>query len=406
MARFAYKAIDPSGAVVRGEMDALTEASVLAQLQATGYLPIGAGELGSSGLAAWVSRGLGRARRISAQDLATATHDLATLLEAGLPLDRGLELLIELSETKSVQRHMTSVLARVRDGASLADAMASLETVFPHAYVSVVRAGEAGGSLEKTLQSIGDHLAKAHAVRETIKSALVYPAILLCTAALSITFILTFVLPQFEPLFRDAGKQLPTATRIVMSAGKAIGSYGWAIALLLAAIGLGSKYALTRPDVRLRWDGIMLRMPLFGDLVAKLQTARFSRTLGTLLKNGVTLPNALRITQETLSNAVMAEGVGKTAANLREGGGLAEWLDRTGALPKLALHLIRIGEETGKLEDMLMRQAGIYERETQRTVDRLLAIMVPALTLGLGLVVAGIIGSMMVGILSINDLAL
>jgi general secretion pathway protein F len=191
-----------------------------------------------------------------------------------------------------------------------------------------------------------------------------------------------------------------------MSAGKVIGSYGWALAILLAAIGVGAKYSLTRPAVRRGFDGFALRLPLVGDLIGKVQTARFSRTLGTLLKNGVTLPSALAITQETLSNAAMAEGVGKTAASLREGGGLAEWLDRTGALPKLALHLIRIGEETGRLEHMLLRQATIYERETQRTVDRLLAIMVPALTLGLGVVVAGVIGSMLVGILSINDLAL
>jgi general secretion pathway protein F len=406
MPRFAYKAIDASGALVGGEMDALTEAAVLAQLQTTGHLPISAGELSSRGFKAWLSRDLGSAKRLSTRDLSVATHDLATLLEAGLALDRALELLIELSEVKTVRRHLTIVLAKVRDGASLADAMATTDGVFPRAYVSVVRAGEAGGNLDKTLQSIGDHLAKAHAVRETIKSALVYPTILVCTAALSITFILTFVLPQFEPLFRDAGKQLPTITRITMSAGNVIGHYGWAIALMLAALGVAIKYSLTRPDVRRRWDGLTLRIPLVGDLIAKIQTARFSRTLGTLIQNGVTLPNALRITQETLTNAVIAEGVGKTAANLRQGGGLAEWLDRTGALPKLALHLIRIGEETGKLEEMLLRQAAIYERETQRTVDRLLAIMVPALTLGLGVVVAGIIASMLVGILSINDLAL
>jgi len=406
MPTFAYRAIDPAGTVIRGEMVAASETAVLAQLQTLGHLPIFAGELRSSGLRSWISNDFGRIRQLSTRDLSVASHDLAALLEAGLALDRALELLIELSETKNVRRHLTTVLAKVRDGSSLAEAMASTGKVFPRSYVSVVRAGEAGGNLDKNLQSVGDHLAKSHAVKETIKSALVYPSILLCTAALSITFILTFVLPQFEPLFRDAGKELPTATRIVMSAGKVIGNYGWALAILLAAIGVGAKYALTRPDMRRRFDGFALRLPLIGDLIAKVQTARFSRTLGTLLKNGVTLPSALGITQETLSNAVMAEGVGKTAANLREGGGLAEWLDRTGALPKLALHLIRIGEETGRLEDMLLRQATIYERETQRTVDRLLAIMVPALTLGLGVVVAGIIGSMLVGILSINDLAL
>jgi general secretion pathway protein F len=406
MPRFTYKAIDPSGAVIRGELEALTETAALAQLQSTGHLPISAGELGSSGFRAWLTLDLGGAKRVSTRDLAVVTHDLATLLEAGLALDRALELLIELSEAKTVRRHMASVLTQVRDGGSLADAMASLDGGFPRAYVSVVRAGETGGSLDKTLKSIGDHLAKAHAVREAVKSALVYPAILLCTAVLSITFILAFVLPQFEPLFRDAGKELPTATRVVMTVGRAVGSYGWAIALFLLAVSVAAKYALTRPDVRRRWDGLALRIPLVGDLISKVQTARFSRTLGTLVQNGVTLPAALRITQDTLTNAAIAEAVGKTASSLRQGGGLGEWLDRTGALPKLALHLIRIGEETGRLQEMLLHQANIYERETQRTIDRLLALMVPALTLGLGVAVAGIIASMLVGILSINDLAL
>jgi len=406
MPRFAYKAIDPSGLVVRGEMEASTEAAALAQLQTTGHLPISAGQISAIGLKAWLFRDLRGSGKISARDLAVATHDLAALLEAGLPLDRALQILIELSEVKTVRRHLAAVLAKVRDGASLADAMAGVEGVFPRAYVSVIRAGEAGGSLEKTLQTIGDHLAKAHAVREAIKSALVYPAVLICTAILSITFILTFVLPQFEPLFRDAGKQLPGITRAVMGAGNLIGHFGWAIALLLLGLGLAAKLASRRPEVKRRWDRLVLRIPLIGDLVAKIQTARFSRTLGTLIQNGVTLPTALRITQETLTNAVIADGVGRTAASLRQGGGLAEWLDRTGALPKLALHLIRIGEETGRLEEMLLRQASIYERETQRTVDRLLSLMVPALTLGLGVVVAGIIASMLMGILSINDLAL
>ena len=405
MGRFSFKAIDASGNIVRGEIQASSETAALAQLQQAGHLPVFAVDASKAGLSTLMRRDLFGARRASTRELAAATHDLASLLESGLALDRALEILIDSTERKRLRRQLVKVLDQVRDGSPLADALANSDKTFPRFLISTVRAGEAGGSLEVTLKSASAHLAKIDAVKEAITSALIYPTILVFTAGLSITFVLTFVLPQFEPLFRDAGKQLPTITRIVMAAGHIVGSYGWVFLILFIGGAVALRHALQQARFRRRWDAVALRLPAVGRLITKIETARFSRTLGTLVRNGLTLPDALRITQETLSNRAFAEDVGATAANIREGGGLAEWLRRTRTFPPLGLQLIQLGEETGKLDEMLLRQADIYERESQRTIDRLLAVLVPALTLGLGLVVAGIVASLLVALISINDLA-
>jgi general secretion pathway protein F len=235
---------------------------------------------------------------------------------------------------------------------------------------------------------------------------MVYPIILLVTAGVSIAVILIFVLPRFAPLFASTGKPLPPVTQFVMAAGDFLGRFWWALALSIIALVLAIRYALARPDIRRRADRLVLRLPLIGDLLLKIEMERFSRTLGTLLGNGVALPTALGITKDTLSNGVVAAAVGETAIGLREGEGLAERLARTRIFPPIALDLIRVGEETGRLDAMLLRQAELSENAVRHTVDRLLALLVPALTVVLGCVVAGLIASLVTAILSINDLAL
>ncbi len=404
MPSFRYKAMTASGTLLTGEMEAASPAGVAAQLRSLGHYPIAAEDGGRGDWWASLARELLRPRRAAQRDLAVATQELATLLHAGLPLDRALEMLVGLGETQRLRRPLEAVLERVRGGAALADALAA-DRAFPRLYVSMVRAGEMGANLEGTLQRLADYLAKAQITREAITSALVYPTILLVTAGLSISVILIFVLPEFEPLFREAGKSLPLATRIVMAAGDILGRFWWLLLLLIAAAIGAALRALRQPALRRRWDALLLRLPLLGALVTKVEMERFSRTLGTLIGNGVPLPTALGITRDTLANSVIAEAAGATAASLREGDGLAERLARTKVFPAITLDLIRIGEETGKLEEMLLRQADISERSVKHTVDRLLALLVPGLTVFLGFVVAGLIASMLMAILSINELA-
>jgi general secretion pathway protein F len=404
MANFRYKAMTAAGAVVTGVLEAASEAAAIQQVRQLGHYPISATDASAAGWREWLNQDILPKRGASQRDLGIVTQELASLLTAGLELDRALQILTGLEETERLRTPLTGVLARLQDGANLADALAA-DPVFPKFYVNLIRAGEMGGNLDGTLRRLADYLARSNATREAVASALVYPAILLATAGLSIIVILVFVLPQFEPLFRDAGKSLPLATRVVMGIGGFLGATWWALMLLGVAAFFSFRQGLQQPAFRRRWDGFVLKLPLFGALLLNMEMERFSRTLGTLIGNGVTLPVALGITRETLANSVIAVDVGKAATSLREGEGLAGLLAKSGLFPPMTLDLVRVGEETGKLDEMLLRLGDLYEHAVRHRIDRLLALLVPLLTVVLGAIVAGLIASMLVAILSVNDLA-
>jgi general secretion pathway protein F len=255
------------------------------------------------------------------------------------------------------------------------------------------------------LNRLNDFIERSKALKETVKSALIYPMILLVVAGLSVIILLTFVVPQFQQLFEDAGEALPLATQIVIGVGDLFRNYWWIALAIVILVAVYVRQQLSQSETRYRWDGVALRLPLVGDLVAKVEMARFSRTLGTLLRNGVSLLPALAIVKETLTNQVMAAALNEVADNLKAGEGLAEPLMAAGVFPKLAVHMIKVGEETGQLEDMMLQVADTYDGEVQATVRHLLALLEPALILGLGVIIAGIIMSILVAILGLNDLA-
>ncbi len=402
MASFRYRAVTAAGTIATGTVDAPSREDAIAQVRGMGHLPLAASAAGSGRWRAMLPTP--GPRKPSDGAIAFATQELAALTGARLPLDRALAILAELEETRSLRGPLLAVLASVRDGVGLADAFEATG-VFSKSYVTMVRAGEHGGNLEATLKRLADYLARATAVRETIVSAMVYPVILLCTAGLSVVFILTFVLPQFAPLFEQAGKALPPSTAFALSVSAFLTDYWWLILALAGLAFLLLRRAAKTPSYRRGRDRLLLRLPLIGDLVLKTEVERFSRLLGALLSSGLNLPQALLITRDALTNSVVADAVGDVAARLKEGEPLAARLRQTGVFPALALDLLRVGEETGTLEDMLLKQAELYEREVKHTVDRLLAMLVPVLTVLMGLIVAGLIASILVAILSINDLA-
>ncbi|HEY3637388.1 MAG TPA: type II secretion system F family protein [Rhizomicrobium sp.] len=405
MTQFHYRAMTGSGAVVRGVLDAPSQDQVVRQLRQRGLYPLDASEHGSGGLFGFLSKFLRRGNRVSTRGLAMATQELSTLLKAGLELDRALGILVGLSDIGALKAPFEGVRNRVRDGMSFAEALAA-DPVFPKFYVSMVRAGEHGGSLDITLQRLTDYLGRTMAIREQITSALVYPSLLLFTAGASIIVILVFVLPEFEPLFADAGKSLPLPTKIVMNAGDAIRYYGWIFVLLVAGGVIVLRRSLQKPANRLKWDAFKLRWPVLGNLFASIEVERLMRTFGTLLSNGVPIPTALMLSKDVLSNTVLSSAIRDAAVSLREGERLAQRLSRSKVFPPVTLDLIQIGEESGKLDEMLLRQADLDETRIKHKVDRALAMLVPILTIGLGMVVAGLIASMLVAIISVNDLAL
>ncbi len=402
MALFHYKAVSEDGEVLEGEMQAASREVVIERLFEAGHTPLHAEPVAAEGAGGF--KLFGR-RRLSHQQIVDLTRELATLLNAGLPLDRALEILIDLAADERAAKLLTAVREEVHGGSTLADALEAQPGAFNRFYLNMVRAGEMGGALEAVLTRLSDSLERAAELKETINSALIYPAILVTVAGLSVVILLVYVVPQFTALFESSGKALPLPTQIVIAVGEGFRHYWWAMALAIVALLLFMQRQLSRPASRLRWDRWFLRMPLAGDLVSKVEAARFARTLGTLLGNGVPLLTALSIVRETAGNQVLAQTIDEVAESLKKGKGLSEPLMQAGHFPRLAVQLVRVGEETGLLEEMLLRVADIYDREVKTSVQRMLALLEPLLIVGLGLIIAAIIMSILVAILAVNELA-
>lgn len=405
MPRYRYEAVDNAGEMLRDEIEASTPEAAVERLRDQGLLPLSVKEAKGGFLRGGLGQPLFSKRRaLSGKSIMLLTQQLASLLHAGMPLDRALTILIGVNDDEQARVLLERVQEKVRGGSSLADAL-EVQGAFSRFYLNMIRAGEAGGALEVVLKRLTEFLERSQALRETVTSALIYPIILLSVSALSVIILLTFVVPQFQRLFADAGKALPLATQIVIAVGDGFRHYWWAGAILIVLGIMALRRQLSRPESRARWDRWLLRLPLFGDLIAKVETARLSRTLGTLLGNGVSLLNALTIVRETLSNQVMATALGEVAEHVKTGRGLAEPLQDTESFPKLAVQMIRVGEETGQLQEMLIQIADTYDGEVQTAVKRLLTLLEPAMILGLGVIIAGIIMSILVAILSLNELA-
>lgn len=407
MALYRYQAVTLAGATEAGDIDAPTPAAVAERLHERGLIPLRIEPTDAQRPAASMSLPLwGRANTVRPADVAVFTQELATLLRAGLPLDRSLEILISLAASEPVRALLSQVRDDVRGGASLSAAMEARRGVFSRFYISMLRAGEAGGALDVVLERLSEFMERSRELRETVQSALIYPAILVAVAVLSVVVLLVWVVPQFSAMFESSGKALPLPTQIVIAAGDFVAHWWWALILGGAGLWWWFSRQMQQPDSRLAWDRRFLRLPLLGDLIAKVEVARMSRTLGTLLGNGVSLLTALSIVRETLGNRVLSESLGAVAAQLKEGKGLGKPLMQTGLFPKLSVHMVMVGEETGKLQEMLLRVADVYDREVRSAVKRMLSLLEPVLILGLGLVIGAIIMSILVAILSVNDLAM
>jgi general secretion pathway protein F len=332
------------------------------------------------------------------------TRELATLLRAGLPLDRALETLIGLAPTPAVSALLQGIRDEVRGGKALSQALDARREVFSRFYVNIVRAGEAGGALATVLTRLADTMERNKELRETVKSALIYPVILIGVAVSSVMILLIYVVPQFQQTFAQAGKALPLPTLAVIFAGTFLKKWWWALIAGVALAVAWFRRKLGQAAFRGRFDARLLAMPLVGDLVAKVEVARFARTLATLLGNGVTLLAGLSIVKETMGNAVLGASLDGVTARLREGKGFGRPLAETGQWPKLATQMILVGEESGRLEEMLGRVADVYDREVQVAIKRFLAILEPALILGLAVLIGGIVFSILLGVMGMSEL--
>jgi general secretion pathway protein F len=332
------------------------------------------------------------------------TRELATLLRAGLTLDRALELLISLATSLPVAVMLQGIRDEVRGGKALSQALDARRDVFSRFYVNIVRAGEAGGALGTVLARLAETMERNKELRDSVRSALIYPTILIFVAVASIMILLIYVVPQFQSTFAQAGKALPIPTQVVIAVGTFLRNWWWALIPGAALAVLWFRRRGRVPAIRRVRDARLLRMPLLGDLIAKVEIARFARTLSTLLANGVTLLAGLAIVKETMGNVVLSTGFDGVIAKLREGKGFGRPMAETGLYPRLATQMILVGEESGRLEEMLSRVADVYDREVATAVKRFLAVLEPVLILGLAVMVGGIVFSILLGVMGMSEL--
>jgi len=400
MPEFSYRAVKNSGELVQGTLVAETEPALLEQLRRMGCLPIHVSAKDSAVGAPWLR--LTR-RGPSTQDRLVFARQLATLVRAGIPLDRSLSLCRDLAEKPALRAVIDDTLRELRGGQSLAHSLAANQRFFPPLYVAMVRAGEASGTLPAVLDRLVEFEEFSAELRGYLISALIYPMVLLAVGGVAIAFLLGFVVPRFAQIFEEAGKELPLPTQVLMDVSEAFRNYGWLAALIIVAAVLLVGRWVRSESGRLRWDQLRLRAPLLGDVSLKLEIARFAKTMGTLLAQAVPIISALRLTREVLSNRRVASAVEPLIQGVKRGQGLARPLAETGLFPALAVQLMTLGEQTGKLDSMLLELAAIYDREVRVATKRLVALVEPAVILAMGLVVGTIVISTLLAIVSINE---
>ncbi|MES9980725.1 MAG: type II secretion system F family protein, partial [Candidatus Thiodiazotropha sp. 6PLUC5] len=403
MASYLYKAVTPEGEVVEGMLDAVSREHAVNQIHLSGQVPIRIEESQETIRAA--PRQLFKRKKVPQGQVVAFTRELATLLKSGQPLESALGILVSIAGAESLfSQHINSIRDSLKSGHYFADALAIEEGIFSNFYVQMVRAGEAGGALENVLSRLAVHLEQSQEVRSSLISALIYPAILLFVAISSILILLTYVIPQFSELFMDMGEALPLSTRITMGMASFLQEYGWVLALGVMLLVFYFKWQMSKRRTAKRWHARLLNLGVVGPIVRQVEAARFCRTLGTLLENGVPLLKSVAIVKETIGNFVIADGMDHVIKHLRSGHRLADPLAEHAQFPQFALQMIRVGEESGQLEPMLMQTADILDLETQTLIKRALSLVEPVMILVLGLIIAGVVMSILVAILGVNSL--
>jgi general secretion pathway protein F len=399
MASFQYRAVDASGRISSGNIVAIDRGKAIAEIRRNGAIPIDIAE------AAGAPKKAARAGRKVQAEVRRLVGELAVLLDAGLPLDRAFALAIDNVQSPGARSQFASMLAEVREGRSLSQAMAARPDLFSPTAQAMTEAGELNGRLANALSRLAAAMESAEELRRIIATSLIYPTMLLILAIGVILMMLLYVVPQFETLFASTGGQLPASSMAIMAASRALRHYGLFIFGGLILLGFVLKQLAGRPAARAAFDRTILKVPMLGTLVRHLETARFARTLAVLLEGDVPLPAALKLSRRSIANQTMGALVDKVADGLKEGEGLSQPLGATGVFPTVAVGLLRTGEETSRLPLMLARLADIMDKDVKLRIQRAITVITPLITIILGATVAGIIASIMSALLGFNDLA-
>lgn len=401
MPQFSYRAIGRDGKSRDGVIDADGMELATRQLRAQGLTLLKLEPGSGVAVPAAHAGGKGPGR----QEVLSMTSELAVLLRAGLPLDRSLKVLIDMAAQPAMQQLLNDLLSAVKGGKSLSQAMQPHEQVFGSFYINMVRSGEAGGHLSEVLDRLVEHLETAKANRDSVISSLIYPAILLVVAVLSVVLMLGFVVPQFESLFEDMGEALPFLTRMIIGAADFIANWAWLLVALILGVGLYLRSWLRSDAGRVSLHRRLLNLPLAGGIVFEFEVSKFARTAGTLLGNGVSLLKAISIAIDTVDNQVIKESLQVLPPAVKAGKRMSVALEESGIFTPMVIQMVRVGEESGSLDRMMLELARVFDDHVQAGVKRGLTLLEPVLILTMGFVIAVIIIGILMGILSVNDLA-
>jgi general secretion pathway protein F len=400
---YFYKAVASDGRPRSGTLTAATEKLVIGELRKQGLTPIYVGLQASNGAGVEIKvPGFSGVRR---RDILFFTQEISTLLNAGIPLDRALSITTELTERHQFRAVVADVLRLIKGGKSFADALSTYPDHFSELYINMVRAGEASGSLGVIFMRLAEFERTRDDLRGYIVSSLIYPALLAAVGLGSIAVLLNFVVPRFASVFEETRMKMPLPTKVLLETSRYVQTYGWMVLLGLTIAGVALYSYIRTPGGRLWWDTLRLKIPLLGDALRKAETARFARAMGTLIANSVPLVQSLGIAGATLNNRKIAGSLEAVAQGVKRGEGIATPLKRTAAFPPLAGHLLTVGEETGKLDEMFNRMADIYENDTRVAIRRFTSLFEPLVILVMGLIVGVMILSMLLAITSINEVA-
>ncbi len=407
---YAYKGLSDSGRNVSGIVDADTPKAARQKLRGKGVFPISLSEEKQSESGKTISsiQASKDVRsyfdRVTPQDLALMTRQLATLVGAGLPLVDCLGALIEQVENARQKRILSQVREHVVEGGNLADALRLHPQVFNDLFVNMVRAGEASGALDIVLIRLADYTERAAALRSKVRSAMTYPAVMGLLSLGILLFLLSYVVPKVTKIFEETQQSLPGITVVLLAVSDFTADYWWFILLMSAASFAGLKAAIRTPKGRLRFDDWTLRVPYFGKVIKKVALARFARTLSTLLDGGIPLLQSLDIVKHVVANKVIQIAIEDGRNSIREGQSVAEPLRKSGHFPPLLVHMIAVGERSGELESMLSRAADAYDNEVEASVNALSSIMEPLLVVFMGGLVAFIVIAILLPIFELNEI--
>jgi len=401
-ATFFFRAVASDGKIRTGSLSGNDDKAIARELRKQGLTPVYVGATPKSAAIEIKLPSFGGRRRT---DVLFFTQELSTLLNAGVPLDRALSITAELTDRAQFRFIVLDVLRVLKGGRTLADSLSTHGEYFSDLYINMVRAGEASGALAVIFARLAEFERSRDELRNFIVSAMIYPALLATVAAASVFILLSFVVPRFAVIFADGHMKMPAPTRIMLEASDLVHAYGWyALGGLAAAAILWRIYTHTTAG-RLWWDGARLKLPLLGVALLKAETARFARAMATLLENSVPLVQSIAIGAATLNNRMIANSLVGVANGVKRGEGIAGPTRKAGVFPPLAAHLLTVGEETGRLDQMFARMAEIYENETRAAIRRFTSIFEPVVILVMGIVVGGLVLSMLLAITSINDVA-